>query len=50
MVETRAEEFDLDLRLPGEETRTGLVKEWIEVPIDEKEPTKTLRVGSELGA
>ncbi|XP_024017800.1 uncharacterized protein LOC112090531 [Morus notabilis] len=46
MVETRAEGFDLDPRLPTEEPGTRPVEELTEVPIDEREPLRRLKVGS----
>ncbi|XP_024023768.1 uncharacterized protein LOC112092269 [Morus notabilis] len=49
MVEARAEHCDLDPRFLGDEAETGPVEELVEVPIDEREPMRTLRVGSELG-
>ena len=48
MVETRADGLDLDPRFPGEESEVGPVEELVEVPVDERDPTRTLRVGSEL--
>ncbi|XP_024030056.1 uncharacterized protein LOC112094131 [Morus notabilis] len=48
MVVTNTEAVDLDQRLSDKETGTGPVEELIEVPIDEKEPARKLRVGSEL--
>jgi len=48
MVETRAEGLDLDPRFPGEEPEAGPVEDLVEVPVDERDPTRTLRVGSEL--
>lgn len=48
MVATRVEEVDQDPRLSDRETGMGPVEELVEVPIDEKEPTRKLRIGSEL--
>ena len=38
----------MDPRFPGEEPEAGPVEELVEVPVDERDPTRTLRVGSEL--
>ncbi|XP_024030429.1 uncharacterized protein LOC112094245 [Morus notabilis] len=48
MVMTKTEEVDLDSRLSDEETGTRPVEELIKVLIYEKEPTRKLKVGSEL--
>lgn len=49
MVATRVEALDLDPRLLGEELGMRLVEEFIEVPINEMESTRKLKIGSELG-
>ena len=38
----------IDMRLPGEEATTRPIKDPVDLPVDDKEPSKVLKLGKKL--